>query len=104
MSKSHVFDKLPALPDKSEMVVIIWKDAVGDSSRMAADSIQDAQLVINANFGWIIHQNEERLVLAHGLSTSGEVDYFVIPVNCVIEKRELFPKRQKRQPKPKPQA
>lgn len=84
----------PAIPDKSQMVWIVWKDAVGDSSRMMADSVRDAQLVINVNCGWIIHENEERIVLAHGLSTSGEVDYFVIPSNCILERKPIIKARK----------
>jgi hypothetical protein len=62
----------PTLPDRKELVWIVWKDACDSSSRVHVDSIKDVQLVCNANIGWILDENEERVVLGHGLSTSGE--------------------------------
>ena len=72
-------------PDE-DIVWIIWKDACGDSSRTHIDSVQDCSLVTNVNVGFIMHETDERVILVHGLSTGGEVDYFAIPTNCIVER------------------
>jgi hypothetical protein len=92
------------LPPKNRIEWIIWKDACADSSRVAVDSIKDVRLVTNANIGWAIHEDDERIVFAHGQSTGGEIDHFVIPTNCVIERRSVVASWQTRKPKPNPKA
>ena len=81
------------------IVWIVWKDACGDSSRVHIDSVQDCSLVTNANIGFIMHETDERVILVHGLSTGGEVDYFAIPTNCIVERVYL-----NRQPRREPSA
>lgn len=81
---------LQNLPPRSKLEWVVWKDACADSSRVSVDSIQDVRLVTNTNLGWAIHEDDERLVLAHGMSTSGEIDHFVIPTNCIVERKPLF--------------
>ena len=49
----------------------------------------DCSLVTNSNLGFIMHENDERIILVHGLSTGGEVDYFAIPTNCIVERIHL---------------
>ena len=83
-------------PDE-DIVWIIWKD----------DSVQDCSLVTNVNVGFIMHETDERVILVHGLSTGGEVDYFAIPTNCIVERVYLNrqprkePKRAKKTTTPK---
>lgn len=74
------------LYESKEIVWITWKDAVSDSTRLHIDSVSDCALVTNSNLGFIMHENDERVILVHGISTSGEVDYFAIPANCIIER------------------
>ena len=69
-----------------QLVWIKWRDAVGTWSRFDAESIASLSLVVNTNVGWIAHENETRLVLVAGISTSGEVDALVIPTNDIIER------------------
>ena len=80
-------------PKKNQLEWIVWKDACADSSRAHLDSIKDVQLVTNANVGWVFDENDERIVLAHGWSTSGEVDHFVIPTSCVVERQKVVSQR-----------
>ena len=80
---------------KENLVWIIWKDACGDSARLQVDSVESCSLVTNTNVGWILHENEERVILAHGISTGGEVDFFAIPSNCVVERIYPFRKEVK---------
>ena len=77
------------LDGSKELVWIVWKDACGDSSRVHIDSVADCSLVTNSNLGFIMHENDERIILVHGLSTGGEVDYFAIPTNCIVERIHL---------------
>ncbi len=81
---------------KNSVVWICWRDAVGDSIRTPAESIDNICLVTNINIGWIIHENEERVVLAHGSSTSGEIDHITIPTNCICEREYIVAKKIKR--------
>lgn len=74
---------LPCKP--SDVVWVVWKDAVGDSTRCQADAISSVTLVTNTNLGWIIHETAEAVTLAHGVSGSGEIDLFCIPRNCIVE-------------------
>ena len=69
-----------------ELVCIKWRDAVGTWSRFDGESLASLALVTNTNVGWIAHENEHRVVLVAGLSTSGEVDALVIPTNDIIER------------------
>tara|TARA_R110002020_G_scaffold12409_10_gene45545 strand:- start:708 stop:980 length:273 start_codon:yes stop_codon:yes gene_type:complete len=71
---------------KRELVWIKWKDAVGTWSRFDGESLASLALVINTNVGWIAHENEDRVVLVAGISTSGEVDALVIPTHDIVER------------------
>lgn len=74
---------------RSQLVWIMWRDAVGTSARLQVEDVATLALVVNTNIGWIIHEDETRIVLAHGTSTSGEVDYLAIPANCIVERRKV---------------
>ena len=80
---------------KGQIVWIRWQDAVGDSTRSQIEDARKAQLAVNLNIGWILDENAERVVLAHGTSTSGEIDHLVIPVANILERSYLVPPRAK---------
>lgn len=84
-------DGLPC--KKNELLFVKWKDAVGDSSRAHRDDVKNASLVTNTNIGWILHEDEERIVLAHGCSTSGEIDHFVIPKGDIVERTYVIKRK-----------
>lgn len=69
----------------SEIVWISWHDACNESVRKHVEEVDSCHLATNKNLGWILNENEHRIVLCHGVSDSGEVDVFVIPRNCVCE-------------------
>ena len=82
------------LPCRKGCVIWIrWRDAVGNSTRAQVEDAANAQLALNTNIGWVLHENAERLVLAHGVSSTGEVDHFVIPIACIVERRPVVPPR-----------
>ena len=83
-------------PEARKVVWIEWHDAVGDSTRTHFDSLSDCQLCKNTNLGWIIHENDKRIVLAHGFSTSGEVDHFTIPQADIISITPVAPPRARK--------
>lgn len=66
-------------PNKKQIVWVTWRDAECSSTRTHVDDISEVRLARNVNLGWIIHENERRIVLAHGYCTSGEIDHFAIP-------------------------
>lgn len=66
-------------PNRKALVWVEWQDAVGDSTRTHFEDVGAASLVKNINLGWVLHENASRIVLAHGFSSSGEVDHFTIP-------------------------
>lgn len=73
---------------------IAWRDAVNESARVHPEALEGLQLAVNRNVGWVVHEDAARLVLAHGYSTSGELDVFVIPVNAILHRQsisDLFP-------------
>jgi len=90
---------VPAMTDKklpcrkSEIVFVVWKDAVGQSTRAQHESVAELQRATNINVGWIVHENAERLVLGHGISTTGELDHLVIPIANVVERIALRGRR-----------
>lgn len=66
-------------PNKKELVWVTWRDAESSSTRTHVEDLADVRLSRNVNLGWVIHENDKRIVLAHGFCTSGEVDHFAIP-------------------------
>jgi hypothetical protein len=88
---------MDALPcETSNLEWIVWEDAVGDSSRTDRDAIAGITLARNSNVGWVIHEDEKRVVLAHGVSTTGEIDHFTIPVSCILERHKVLSQAAKR--------
>ena len=71
---------------ENTLVWIKWRDAVGTWSRFDSESLASLSLVINTNIGWVAHENDERVVLVAGLSTSGEVDALVIAKHDIVER------------------
>lgn len=59
----------------------------------------DCGLVVNQNVGWIVAESDTVVVLAHGLSTSGELDVFKIPKNCIRERVQITGRKA---PQPSP--
>jgi hypothetical protein len=82
--------------DKDRIEFIIWRDAVNMSSRAHIDELDKVRCAINTNLGWAIHENEDRVVLAHGTSDTGEVDHFVIPKNCIVERIPIVEAKKRR--------
>lgn len=73
-------------PTASDLVGILWLDACNESTRTDESDLAKVKLAENFNVGWIVHEDSNRLVLAHGSSSSGEVDHFTIPVGNIIDR------------------
>jgi len=73
------------------LVQITWFDACSDSARMHHDveTVVNYVLPTMHNVGYILHENDVRVMLAHGKGSSGEIDFFAIPVSCIIDRVEL---------------
>lgn len=71
------------------LCLVIWYDAVNVSSRIDSSELENVSLVKNVNVGWIYGRDGNKIVLVHGASESGELDYFVIPTCCIIDIKEI---------------
>jgi len=71
---------------KSDVVFIQWLDAVQEWRRGQLEDVRGAQLATNVSIGWIVDENVDRLVLANGSSSTGEVDHIIIPTPNVLER------------------
>lgn len=71
-------------PIASQFVVVRWWDACNESTRTDETELAKVKLAENINYGWVVHSNSERILLAHGFSSSGEVDHFSIPTGNII--------------------
>ncbi len=78
-----------------QLVWVTWRDAVNQSARIHADDWANVSIVQNKNLGWIVDQNADRLLLCHGVSSSGEFDCFAIPTENVVAVEPLVKKRTK---------
>ena len=88
--------KLPC--NKRDLCWVVWKDAVGSSTRGNLDTVGDTSLALMCNIGWVYNENAERVILAHGVGSTEELDYFAIPVGSIVER--IYPFRPKpRKPK-----
>lgn len=74
---------------KSDVEFVIWKDAVSQWSRGQLDEASELGLARNVNIGWVVHENEERIVFCNGTSSTGEMDHLVIPTANVVERIRL---------------
>jgi hypothetical protein len=92
---------------KTDLIWVVWEDACGDSTRAQRDVVAAQQLAVNVNLGWIIHEDAKRIVLAHGTSSTGEIDHFVIPQVSILERIYPFrakPRKTRRETKPQGDA
>lgn len=76
-------------PTADDLVLIRWYDACNESTRTDESDLAKVKLAENSNIGWIVHENDTRIVLAHGWSSSGEVDHFTIAVGDIFERSYL---------------
>jgi len=82
------------LPDHP-IVLVHWKDAV-DAGRDNLESARDTQLAEFWSVGWLIQEDEERLVIAHETGDTGEVSHDVIHRKDLIDRKTLMPALTKR--------
>jgi len=80
LMKTH--NKYPC--SKSDLYWIFWNDASGE--RLTEQEVKRSRLLVNTNLGWIIDEDKKRIVLAYGVSESGERDVFKIPAGWIIKR------------------
>ena len=83
MGRTRDHFELPCL--KGEVVFVTWEDALSESEREQEDDLLQTTTAVNTNVGWIIHRDRKRIILAHGKSSTGEVDRFVIPAKNILK-------------------
>ena len=74
---------------RSQIEFVVWRDAVGQWTRGDLQAAADLQLAINTNVGWIVHECRDRIVLCNGTSSTGEMDYLIIPAGNVIRRQRV---------------
>lgn len=79
--------------DKADIEWIRWYDASNQSVRKTPADLEDITPTVNINLGWVMRDDEEIVVLAHGKSKTEEHDIFVIPTCCIIERFKPFKSR-----------
>ncbi len=87
-------------PD-AQLEIVKWKDAVGDTTRTHYDEIDKLHLATNINVGWVIREDDELIVLAHGRSDTNEADHLTIPANCILERQGVSSGRKKKKSRSK---
>ena len=70
---------------RDEIVWVTWDDACSDSSRGDLDRAGEIKLARYVSLGWITHRNDQRIILAHGVVETGEIDYLAIPCSAIVE-------------------
>ena len=71
------------------MIGITWWDACGMHDRIREEDIKSTVgLSKNYNVGWILDEDEIRLMLCHGSCSTGEYDIMCIPVGNIIERAD----------------
>ena len=90
---------MTALPCRqSEVVFVVWEDAVSEWTRGDFHAAAELQLARNTSLGWIVHENERRIVLCNGTSTSGEMDHLLIPVPNIVARIPVVEAHQETKP------
>lgn len=69
---------------RSDVMFVIWEDAVSEWTRGDLHAAAELRLARNVSLGWIVHENDKRVVLCNGTSTTGEMDHLVIPTSNIV--------------------
>lgn len=76
------------MPEK--IIGITWLDAAQMHERIREEDFEIYNgLSKNFNIGWIINENDTRIILCFGTCSTGEYDIMAIPTNAVIERIDL---------------
>lgn len=78
---------------------IYWQDAQGDSTRMRLEEVPHVRLAVVRSVGWIVDENEERIVFAQNVYDTGEVDSLAIPRSNILRIVKRDEKKRKRKRK-----
>lgn len=73
-----------------KLIGVWWWDATQMHERIREDDFETYEgLSKNYNLGWVLHENDVRILLCFGHCSTGEYDIMVIPTNAVIERIDL---------------
>lgn len=89
---------------KSELIWLRWIDASGESCRVHVDDVHNLHSEVNTNVGWVVAENDSVLRLAHGNSTTGELDVLKVPLINILERIPIITPRKKKDGKAKGEA
>ena len=77
----------------SALLWIIWQDAVSGEQHMEDGDARAIALASNTPLGWIIDENESRVIVVNSLSTTGETKYIAIPTGWITARIPVQSKR-----------
>jgi hypothetical protein len=73
-----------------EIIGISWWDASQMNDRIREEDFESfVGLSKNYNVGWVIHENDTRILLCFGTCSTGEFDIMAIPTGNVIERKTI---------------
>lgn len=87
---------MPFSPPEHNIEWIEWKDAFGQRETLDLHALSTVRLVTNLSVGWVIDEDDERILLAHSVSTSGEYDFQAIPKSWITNRVPVIRKRATR--------
>ena len=72
------------------LIGITWWDASQVHDRIREEDFESYDgLSKNYNIGWVLNENDVRILLCFGTCSTGEFDIMAIPTNAVIERIDL---------------
>lgn len=75
---------------KEELVGVWWWDACSMHDRIREEDFKTySGLSKNYNAGWILDENDTRILLCNGHCSTGEYDIMAIPTSAIIERIDL---------------
>lgn len=75
---------------EKKIINITWLDAAQMHERIREEDFDSyVGLSKNQNIGWILNENEDRVILCFGTCSTGEFDIMAIPTNAIVERETL---------------
>lgn len=75
---------------EKEVIGISWWDASQMNDRIREEDFETfVGLSKNYNIGWVLHENDVRVLLCFGTCSTGEYDIMAIPTGNIIERKTI---------------
>ena len=91
---------MPQLPRNEDIVIIVWRDAV--QGHRGNESVEDMGLSQRTHVGWILHENEHRIILCRSKCIDDGEECVAIPVAAIEHRERVARIRVEKHAEPKP--